>query len=72
MELLLDGKLVPYRMLRVLSTYSDLGLRFVGLQHMYNYTCRYTSWWPEPLHSELRNPSYWRTWLPERWLGFAS
>ncbi|XP_076768407.1 alpha-1B-glycoprotein-like [Arvicanthis niloticus] len=55
-ELLHDGKLVPYRMLRVTSTHSDLGLNFVGPQHTGNYTCRYTSWWPEPIHSEPSNP----------------
>lgn len=51
-ELLHDGKFVPYRTLRVLSTYS-LVLYFVDPQHMCNYTCLYISWWPKPFHSEL-------------------
>lgn len=55
-ELLRDGKFVPYRILRVLNNYSDLGLHSVGPQHTGNYTCRYTSWLPEPVQSEPSNP----------------
>lgn len=56
MELLRGGKLVPYKILRMASTWSDLGLSYVGPQHSGNYTCRYTSWWPEHFHSALSNP----------------
>lgn len=78
MELLRDGKSVPYRILRVLSTYSDLGLHFVGPQHTGNYTCRYTFWGPKPVDSEPSNAvellvEGTASRLPARWwLGFAS
>lgn len=55
-DLLRDGKSVPYSILRVLSTHSDLGLHFVGPQHTGNYTCRYTFWGPKPVVSEPSNP----------------
>ncbi|XP_037055864.1 alpha-1B-glycoprotein-like isoform X2 [Peromyscus leucopus] len=56
MELLRGGELVPYKILRMANTWSDLGLSYVGPQHSGNYTCRYTSWWPEHFHSALSNP----------------
>lgn len=56
MELLRGGKIVPYRIHRVTSSWSDLGLPLVGPRHTGNYTCRYTSWDPDPFHSEPSNP----------------
>ena len=46
---------MPHRILRVLNSYSKLELHFVGPEHTGNYTRRYTSWQPEPVHSEPSN-----------------
>ncbi|CAO2602198.1 A1bg [Lemmus lemmus] len=56
MELLRGGKIVPYRIYKVTSSWGDLVLPLVGPRHTGNYTCRYTSWNPDPFHSEPSNP----------------
>ncbi|XP_050000972.1 alpha-1B-glycoprotein-like [Alexandromys fortis] len=56
MELLRGGKIVPYRIYKITSSWSDLVLPLVGPRHTGNYTCRYTSWNPDPFHSEPSNP----------------
>ncbi|XP_051016500.1 alpha-1B-glycoprotein-like [Acomys russatus] len=56
MELLRDGKFVSHRILRVLSTSTDMELAFVRPEHTGNYTCRYISWGPESCLSEPSNP----------------
>lgn len=53
---LCGGKVVPYKIFRIMSIWSDLELCFMGPQHKGKYTSHYNSWLPECFQSALSNP----------------
>ncbi|XP_053461512.1 alpha-1B-glycoprotein isoform X2 [Nycticebus coucang] len=55
-ELLRVGDMKPLERLHATHPSADLTLTYVGPQHAGNYSCRYRSWWPNRLESELSDP----------------
>ncbi|XP_004387000.1 alpha-1B-glycoprotein [Trichechus manatus latirostris] len=55
-ELLREGEVVTSTVHWDTGPGVDLVLTYVGPQHAGNYSCRYRSWWPNPLLSDLSDP----------------